>query len=78
MRSSHRFLRPDSVGLLCERFLHGHPHLRGTITIVPKPCPKCNLINKATGRSCSRSGAILDVQTAGAMQDEIEGLDGRF
>ncbi|MEE9489913.1 MAG: hypothetical protein V3V91_05675 [Thermoplasmata archaeon] len=33
---------------------------------------------EATGRSCTRSGAILDVQTAGAMQDEIEDLDEEF
>ncbi len=33
---------------------------------------------ETTGRSCTRCGAILDVQTAGAMQDEIEGLDEKF
>ncbi|MCK4456267.1 MAG: hypothetical protein KAW39_00850 [Thermoplasmata archaeon] len=32
-------------------------------------------MSEATGRFCTRFGAILDMQTAGAMQDEIEGLD---
>jgi site-specific recombinase XerD len=47
-------------------------------TLAPRPCPRCNLTNKATGKFCSRCGAILDVQTAVAMQDEIESLDGKF
>jgi hypothetical protein len=33
---------------------------------------------ETTGKFCSRCGAILDVQTAVAMQDEIESLDGKF
>jgi integrase len=47
-------------------------------TLAPKKCPRCDLVNKATGKFCNRCGAILDVQTAVAMQDEIEGLDERF
>jgi len=47
-------------------------------SLAPKPCPRCNSINKATGKFCNRCGAILDVQTAVAMQDEIEGLDEKF
>ena len=33
---------------------------------------------KATGRHCTKGGAILDVQTAVALHDEINGLDERF
>ncbi|MEE9506231.1 MAG: site-specific integrase, partial [Thermoplasmata archaeon] len=47
-------------------------------TLAPKKCPRCDLVNKATGKFCNRCGAILDVQTAVAMQDEIEGLDDKF
>ena len=47
-------------------------------TLAPKKCPRCDLVNKATGKFCNRCGAILDVQTAVAMQDEIEGLDEKF
>ena len=47
-------------------------------TLAPKECPRCGLTNKATGKFCNRCGAILDVQTAVAMQDEIEGLDEKF
>jgi integrase len=47
-------------------------------TLAPKKCPRCDLVNKATGKFCNRCGAILDVQTAVAMQDEIEGLDNKF
>jgi integrase len=47
-------------------------------SLAPKPCPRCSLTNKATGKFCTRCGAILDVQTAVAMQDEIEDLDKRF
>ncbi|MCJ2563219.1 MAG: tyrosine-type recombinase/integrase [Candidatus Thermoplasmatota archaeon] len=47
-------------------------------TLAPKKCPRCDLVNKATGKFCNRCGAILDVQTAMAMQDEIEGLDEKF
>jgi integrase len=47
-------------------------------TLAPKKCPRCDLVNKATGKFCNRCGAILDVQTAVAMQDEIGNLDERF
>lgn len=47
-------------------------------SLAPKTCPRCNLINKATGKFCMRCGAILDVQTAVAMQDEIKSLDEKF
>lgn len=47
-------------------------------TLAPKKCPRCSLVNKATGKFCNRCGAILDMQTAVAMQDEIEGLDEKF
>ena len=36
---------------------------------------KKQAIGKATGRFCTRSGAILDVQTTVAVQDPIEGMD---
>lgn len=36
------------------------------------------IIGKATGRFCTRCGAILDVQTTVAVQDEIQGLDEKF
>lgn len=35
----------------------------------------CRMCSKATGRFCTRRGAILDVQTAVVMQYEIEGPD---
>ncbi|MFQ6060723.1 MAG: hypothetical protein ACE5KV_05440 [Thermoplasmata archaeon] len=35
-------------------------------------------MSKATGKSCTNCGAILDVQTVVAMQDEIGSLDERF
>ena len=35
-------------------------------------------MSKATGRFCTRCGAILVVQTAVALQDETEGLDEKF
>ncbi len=36
------------------------------------------MCSKATGRFCTRCGAILDVQTAVAVQDEMESLDGKL
>ncbi len=36
------------------------------------------MCSKATGRFLTRCGAVLDVKTAVAMQDEIEDLDERF
>jgi integrase/recombinase XerD len=47
-------------------------------SLAPKKCPRCDLTNKATGKFCMRCGAILDVQTAVAMQDEIKNLDEKF
>lgn len=42
------------------------------------PLPRDRSADEATGRFCTRCGAILDVQTAVAVQDEIEGLDDKF
>ncbi len=36
--------------------------------------PRDRLAGKATGRFCTTCGAILDVKTAVAILDEIEGL----
>lgn len=36
------------------------------------------MCSKATGWSCTRCGAVLEVKTAVAMQDEIEDLDEKF
>lgn len=47
-------------------------------SLAPKKCPRCNLTNKGTGRFCIRCGAVLDVHTAMALQDEIESLDEKF
>ncbi|MHA2266013.1 MAG: tyrosine-type recombinase/integrase, partial [Candidatus Thorarchaeota archaeon] len=47
-------------------------------SLAPKTCPRCDLANKATGKFCMRCGAILDVQTAVAMQDEMKSLDEKF
>jgi hypothetical protein len=32
--------------------------------LAPKKCPRCGMINKSTGKFCSRCGAVLDVKTA--------------
>jgi integrase len=47
-------------------------------TLAPKECPRCRTINKATGRFCTRCGAVLDIETAVTMQDEIKKLDEIF
>lgn len=47
-------------------------------SLAPKNCPRCGLINKATGKFCTRCAAVLDVETALAMQDEMEKLDEKF
>jgi len=44
-------------------------------TLAPKKCPRCSLINKATGKFCMRCGSVLDLETAVTMQDEIKGMD---
>ncbi len=36
------------------------------------------MYSKATGRSCTRCEAILDVQTAVAVQDQVEALGRRL
>lgn len=46
--------------------------------LAPKTCHRCEQINKATGKFCTRCGAVLDVQTAVAMQEEIKDLDEKF
>jgi len=43
--------------------------------LAPKPCPRCGLPNKATGRFCSRCGAALDLRAAMAIDEEKESLD---
>lgn len=47
-------------------------------TLKPKKCPRCELVNKATGRFCTRCGAVLDLETAVSYQDEIKKLDDQF
>lgn len=47
-------------------------------SLKPRTCARCGLVNKATGRFCNRCGAVLDIQTAVAMQDEIHKLDDKF
>lgn len=47
-------------------------------TLAPKACPRCNLTNKATGKFCTRCGAVLDMRTAVVLQDEMRDLDGKF
>jgi integrase len=44
----------------------------------PKKCPRCTYANKATGRFCIRCGAVLDIDTAIQMQDEIKKIDDKF
>jgi len=39
---------------------------------------KKQAIGKATGRFCTKCGAILYIQTAAALQDEMESLDGKL
>jgi len=36
------------------------------------------MYSKATGRFCTKCGAILDIQTAAALQDEMESVDGKL
>ncbi len=38
----------------------------------------CLMHSQATGRFCTRCGAILDIQTAVRIQNEIESLDRKF
>ena len=47
-------------------------------TMAPKPCVRCGMSNKATGKFCSRCGAVLDVSTAVAVQDRVRDLDEKF
>ena len=47
-------------------------------TMAPKPCVRCGMSNKATGKFCSRCGAVLDVSTAVAVQDRMQDLDEKF
>ncbi|MEW5760187.1 MAG: site-specific integrase [Candidatus Thermoplasmatota archaeon] len=47
-------------------------------TLAPKKCPRCTLINKATGKFCTRCGSVLDLDTAMKMQDEIKDMDEKF
>ena len=47
-------------------------------SLAPLPCPRCKLMNKATGKYCMRCGAVLDVGTAVTMQDRAKELDEKF
>lgn len=47
-------------------------------SLAPLECPRCTMMNKATGRFCSRCGAVLDVETAIRMQDEMKEIDDKF
>jgi integrase len=44
----------------------------------PKTCPRCTMLNKATGKFCTRCGAVLDIDTAIKMQDEMKKIDDQF
>ena len=44
-------------------------------TLAPKKCTRCGTINKSTGKFCTRCGAVLDLETAIAMEDKMKGLD---
>jgi len=47
-------------------------------TLAPKKCSRCSFINKATGKFCIRCGAVLDVETALTLQDEMKKMDEKF
>ena len=47
-------------------------------TLLPKNCSRCGTINKATGKFCIRCGAVLDIETAISMDDQIQELDGKL
>jgi len=47
-------------------------------TMAPRTCVRCGTSNKATGQFCIRCGAVLDVSTAVAMQDQLQDLDQKF
>ena len=44
-------------------------------TLASKKCPRCSMINKATGKFCMRCGSVLDLETAVTLQDEIKDVD---
>jgi integrase len=44
-------------------------------TLAPKKCPRCALMNKATGKFCMRCGSVLDFETAVTMQEEAKDTD---
>jgi hypothetical protein len=46
--------------------------------LAPKKCQRCGLLNKATGKFCSRCGAVLDIRTAVELQDLTEVVDKGF
>jgi len=47
-------------------------------SLAPIPCPRCKLMNKATGKFCMRCGAVLDIGTAVTMQERVKELDEKF
>jgi integrase/recombinase XerD len=47
-------------------------------SLAPIPCPRCKLMNKATGKFCARCGAVLDIGTAVGMQEKVKELDEKF
>jgi integrase len=47
-------------------------------TMASKKCPRCTLINKATGRFCTRCGAVLDLRTAMEVTDESKEMEGKL
>jgi len=47
-------------------------------SLAPIPCPRCKLMNKATGKFCMRCGAVLDIETAVGMQEKVKELDEKF
>lgn len=51
------------------------PEKKPEITLAPKKCSRCGTINKSTGKFCIRCGAVLDLETAIAMEDKMKGLD---
>lgn len=47
-------------------------------TLAPKKCARCGLVNKATGKFCTRCGCVLDLETALTMQETVERMDEKF
>jgi len=47
-------------------------------SLAPKTCPRCAMMNKATGRFCMRCGSVLNLETAMNMQEDVKELDDKL